>query len=192
MPRKVPLFRVMDTNRQQQHFIRRICVVDSQPFYQSSGDNSFMDGVWLPFEKFDVAIPKITGSLRKPNLKLDDLNNKRNLFPKKIADVFDTERIEWQRFKNMKCLFISYLLSGNAMSRALRKEIKDYIGSIPHETLVLDHSVVSDCFSNFGIFTEIKSSNFDALNNKLRSFGAVLDDTREDFTKQKEAKVERE
>lgn len=121
---------------------RQICVIDGQPYYKSTGTNSQMAGVWLPFERFGPP-NKRTGMMHKPYSD-PELSNPRieHYFPPTIVEAFidhygyDTS---WKRFKNMECLYMSCLLTDENnlhLPIAIRNAVKQYIGLNPNQPLL--------------------------------------------------------
>ncbi len=100
---------------------RDICVIDGQPYYCSSGNNSDMAGVWLPFEGFDLPISNLVPLYSKP-YATGDANNIDTHFPLTTAvplqawasaqpgGLVHSEHY-WGRYKNIKCLYTSCLLT---------------------------------------------------------------------------------
>lgn len=111
---------------------RKICVVAQQAYYLSTGHNSGMRGIWLPFEGINPQALR----LEKPNIagtraKIQDH------FPPGVSiaiqDSFTAVGEElgsdkWGRFKNMHCLYVSCLLSQAMMDVRIKKALRQYVG----------------------------------------------------------------
>lgn len=99
---------------------RDICVIDGQPYYYSSGTRSEMPGVWLPFEGFERPVSGVP-FYSKP-YATNDANNITTHFPLTTAVPLqawankqpggeDHSEYYWGRFKDIKCLYTSCLLT---------------------------------------------------------------------------------
>lgn len=125
-----------------QEGVRQICVIDGQPYYQSTGTNSQMAGVWLPFERFGPPNAR-TGVMHKPYSD-PELSNPhiQHYFPPIIVEAFIDHYgydSSWKRFKNMECLYMTCLLTEEHNPRlpiAIRNAVKLYIGLDPNEPLI--------------------------------------------------------
>lgn len=167
---KVPAFKILEHTPNQPDKITEICVIDKQAFYKSSGEQSSLEDVWLPFNGFGKVIPGYTGMVHKPSIAHNVSSTRiRSLFPSRIAEQLSNplviEKDKWGRFKNMKCLYISYLLSGSDMPERLRSEIRRYV--------VETHADLTPYFTNEDPI-ELNANNIILLNQKLQDFGADL------------------
>lgn len=161
---------------------RNACVVDGQPFYCSSGTSSGLNGVWLPFKKFDQQIPRVTGQIHKLDIaySYDRTKNIRNYFPSGVANALQKwedqdSNNNWGRFGNMKCLLISCMLSNEATVPVdIRKAVIDYVGENNYKNSYLwARPTIFDC----GYMLKTRTVNRDTLeecNNKLLQLGAII------------------
>ncbi|MBP6918894.1 MAG: hypothetical protein KBB94_08265 [Legionellaceae bacterium] len=145
-----------------------------------------MEDVWLPFEGFAPPIPGYSGMIQKPEIAHAGEGERRarirNVFPAVIADVFNRkERDTWGRFKDMRSLYVSYLLSGDAMDRELRLAIETYIPQEVREQHVLELNLdLSSWSCCCGLLqTNVEPENQELLNRQLNEHGASFKDYRQ-------------
>lgn len=160
---------------------RHACVVDGQPFYCSSGTSSGLEGAWLPFKKFDVEIPHVTGIIHKPDIAYMEGENIRKYFPPEVANALqhwhdeDPHHNNWGRFGDMKCLLISCMLSNEGTIPApIRTAVINYIGPDNYKNSYLwARPTIFDC--GYMLKTrELDNDTIGECNDKLRQLGGVI------------------
>lgn len=121
---------------------RKICVLDGQPYYQSTGRNSKMAGLWLPFERFAAPIEGRTGMMHKPYTEPNRTPPRiGDCYPPIVADAFinfyGANNPIWKRFKDIKCLYTVCLLSPDSLDIPveIRSAVHQYIGLAQNEEL---------------------------------------------------------
>lgn len=65
---QIKYFKIRDKRGDGTKLTRNICVVNGQPFYTSSGEQSGMEDVWLPFEGFAPPVQQHSGMIQKPEI----------------------------------------------------------------------------------------------------------------------------
>ncbi|MBP6918925.1 MAG: hypothetical protein KBB94_08420 [Legionellaceae bacterium] len=148
---------------------RRMCVVNGQAFYQSSGTSSDLPGVWLPFRGvIDDSFSSFVGMIQKPTVT----NNRRakigNYFPPEVSEVikkYMPQSKEWGRLHNINCLIISCMLSPEgAFPSEIKAAVLKYIEPNTLPTVTFQESAEPPM--------ELENYNVDKINDKLLAMGA--------------------
>lgn len=143
----IPAVRVVNAATKEE---RLVCVVDGQAYYCSTGKNSGMPGLWLPFEGVDIQIfskPEVANfqnasfqsffpsTLRAAIEDLQEFALIEGEYEDKHKDEAEAEKEaacpadHWGRFKSMECLYVSCLLSNQSKYPELRKQMQKYVGA---------------------------------------------------------------
>ena len=179
----IEIIRVVDAK----NIIRQVCVVESQPFYLSSGtsiDPKLKD-IWLPFKGFGATIVGVTGMFHKPDIASQRNARIKKYFPvDKIAWAVEQDvgikPLSWGRFKDNASLLITCQLS-----HARMKEEFPNVMSAVEQTYALVKFWEELTLNDPAPETEPLLLNEDTmhnLNQRLMTMGAKLDrDMKEDY-----------
>lgn len=147
---------------------RRICVVNGQAFYQSSGTSSNMARVWLPFRGVtDESFAHVLGMIQKPLVTHKRRAKIGDYFPAEVAAAikeYGNHPKDWGRFQNMSCLIISCMLSPEAIPAPIKEAVLKYIepNTLPTPTF---HDSPEPAI-------ELNDQTVDIINSKLIELGA--------------------
>lgn len=149
---------------------RRMCVVNGQAFYQSSGTSSDLPGTWLPFNGvLDDHFSSFVGMIQKPHVSNNPRAKINNYFPPEVAEAikfYMPRSKEWGRFQNMSSLIISCILSPeDAIPPNIKAAVLKYIEPNTLPTPIFEDSSEPPL--------ELENYNVDKINSKLLAMGAT-------------------
>jgi len=158
---------------------RDVCVVDGQPFYQSTGtstDRRFSN-IWLPFKGFGEIMPGGTGMFHKPDVASYAHAKTKTYFPdrkiaKALEDNVGRQPLEWGRFQNTDCLVTTCQLSKESMNEKFPMVLSTVEHAYPRSQDELTLAYASDPEAPH----VLNASTIHDLNDTLRSMGANLSD----------------
>ena len=148
---------------------RRVCVVNGQAFYQSSGTSSYLPGVWVPFRGvIDDRFSSFVGMIQKPTVTNIRRAKIGDYFPPEVLEVIKShmpQSKDWGRLQNINCLIISCMLSPEAaFPSEIKAAVLKYIEPNTLPTVTFQESAEPP--------VQLENYNVDKINDKLLAMGA--------------------